>query len=112
MTVQITVKLVCDLKKIEYITHFCNLKTQAFDRVKLNDVVAILQEKGIAPEIIRLIAEMNSGAKTRIRANNEYTDDIRISAGIRQGDSLSPALFNLVMNRIIESIRQLQGFTM
>lgn len=70
--------------------------TQASDRVRLNDVVAILQEKHMPSDTTRTTYsryELRSTiAQTRIRANREHTEDIKISAGIRQGDSLCPGL--------------------
>lgn len=37
---------------------------------------------------------------TRIKINDNVTDNITIATGIRQSDSLNPVLFNIVMDRI------------
>jgi hypothetical protein len=83
---------------------------QAFDRVRLGDVIAILQDKGISTLYLDLIKDINSETKTRVRANGELTKEIQTPTGIRQGDSLSPALFNAVMDKIIESVRKQPGY--
>ena len=44
--------------------------------------------------------------KTRVRANGELIDEIQTPAGLRKGDSLSPALFNIVMDKTIESVKR------
>ena len=44
--------------------------------------------------------------KTKVRANGELIDEIQTPAGLRKGDSLSPALFNIVMDKTIESVKR------
>lgn len=79
--------------------------TQAFDRVQLIDVLRILQEKGIDRKVINLIKLLNTNNRTRIKTNNQLTEEIPISIGIRQGDSLSPALFNIIMDQIVNDVK-------
>lgn len=79
--------------------------TQAFDRIKLTDVVHVLEEKQISPKIIQIIKTLNTNNKTRIKTNNKLTEEIPTSIGIRQGDSLSPTLFNIIMDKIIDSVK-------
>ena len=57
-----------------------------------------------------LIKDINTETKTRSRANGELTDEIQTPTGLRQGDSLRPALFNTVMNKIIESVKGDPGY--
>lgn len=59
----------------------------------------------MSEEIIQTIRALNSDTTTRILVNNSLTDEVPISTGIRQGDSLSPLLFNMVMDRIIEEAK-------
>jgi hypothetical protein len=84
---------------------FVDLK-QAFDRVRPGDKITILQGKGISKLYLDLIKDINSETKTSVLANEERTEEIQTPTGIRQGDSLSPALFNAVMDKIIESLRK------
>lgn len=40
----------------------------------------------------------------------QTTDEISNNTGIRQGDSLSPALFNIIMDKLIESMDNFRGY--
>lgn len=41
----------------------------------------------------------------QVRTNNNLTPQIKTMAGIRQGNSLSPLLFNLIMEQLIEAVK-------
>lgn len=47
-----------------------------------------------------------------VRIVGEVTELIDIGSGIRQGDSLSPTLFNLTMNEIIKIVNKGRGYRM
>lgn len=80
--------------------------TKAFDRVSLNDVTDIMREAGIPEEIVRIVEALNSKTTTQILANDILTEEIAVSIGIRQGDSLSLLLFNMIMDKIIKEVRK------
>lgn len=50
--------------------------------------------------------------KYRTRIEGELTESIPVDKGIRQGDSLSPLLFNIIMDEIIKQVRHLKGYKM
>lgn len=86
--------------------------TKAFDRVRLKDVLEIMRTKGLNHRLINLTYDINTQCKTKIRAGHMTTKDIEINTGIRQGDSLSPFIFNLIMDKIIENLPKTAGFKM
>ena len=70
-------------------------------------------EKNISPSIAKTIRDLNSNSSTRIRVDGELSNDVPTLTGVRQGDSLSPFLFNLVMDKIIEDTASLNiGYKM
>lgn len=83
---------------------------KAFDKIKLSDVTNILKEPNVPLKIIRLIEELNIETFTKIRTGGKLTENIPVNTGVKQGDSLSPTLFNLVMNKIIESVKFMEGY--
>lgn len=85
--------------------------TKAFDRVRLRDVIDILNEENMPQQIIELIRDINTRNKTKVKVDNELTGEIDITSGIRQGDSLSPLLFNLLMDKLIgATFKKGQGY--
>lgn len=86
--------------------------TKAFDRIKKQDVIDILGEEQVNTQVIRVIRDMYENTTTRIRTTEGMTEDIMIGEGIRQGDSISPLLFNLIMDRIIKDVAPKAGYQM
>lgn len=95
-------------KALEYYTpaYLCFIDlTKAFDRVKLEDILNIFREKNAPKNIIRIIRDLNTNNTTQFRVGNRLTREIKTYLGIKQGDSLSPMLFNLIMDKIMEAVR-------
>ena len=90
---------------------FVDLK-KAFDRVRLDDVEDCLREREVPEHLVRMIRELNSGTTARIKSTHQLSKPITLTNGIRQGDSLSPMLFNLVMDKIIANLPQELGYKM
>lgn len=92
---------------------FVDLK-QAFDRVRLKNVLQLFRARGISTRIIAAIKDLNMD-NTTIRTDNVATKRIPMASGMRQGDSLSSILFNLspIMDEIIKEVKKSgRGFRM
>lgn len=100
---QITEKAI-EFSKVAFMC-FVDL-TQAFDRVRLADVLALLQKRNIHPNTIRTIEKLNTDNYTYVRTANKLSKRIPVKTGIRQGDSLSPVLFNIIMDEIVNEVKQ------
>ena len=87
--------------------------TKAFDRVRLPDIINILKDKNVPDNIVRNIRKLNVDNTTQVKVDNDLTQDIPTPGGIRQGDSLSPFLFNLLMDSIIKQVADMnKGYRM
>ena len=72
-------------------------------RVRLADTLSVLIENKIPANITRAIHNLNTNNATNVKAGDRLTENILTSGGIGQGDSPSPFLFNLPMDKIIIS---------
>lgn len=103
-------------KAVEYNRHVyvCYIDfVKAFDNIRITDVVNILIKRGLPRVITNIIKTLNTDLCTQIKTKYGTSSQISITNGIRQGDSLSPALFNVVMDEIIEAVTELNlGYDM
>ncbi|KAG7196444.1 hypothetical protein KM043_000647 [Ampulex compressa] len=77
---------------------------KAFDTIPHAIIKPALMRKGIPYHLILLIEKMYKGCTTRIKASKGRTVNINLKRGVKQGDPLSPILFNLSVEHIIDSI--------
>ena len=102
-------------KSIEYNkpAYMCFIDLEkAFDRVQLRDVIHLLYNRQIPHNIIKTIKNIYTANEIQAKINGNLTKPIPVRCGIRQGDSLSPLLFNIIMDEIIKAVRVLRGYKM
>lgn len=85
---------------------------KAFDRIRLKDVIRLLQNRGIPTNLIHTIRNIYTENYVQIKLGQKLTNPIPANNGIRQGDSLSPLLFNRVMDEIIKKLKNGRGYKM
>ena len=85
---------------------------KAFDRIQLEDVTQLLYDRQVPQNIIKTIENIYQANTIQARINGELTQKIEVNNGIRQGDSLSPLLFNIIMDELIIQVRKLKGYKM
>ena len=71
---------------------------KAFDRVNRDLLLLHSLEYGIDGKLYNSIKNMYDDNKSSILLNNLSTDWFNVTAGVRQGDTLSPILFSLFIN--------------
>lgn len=74
---------------------------KAFDTVSHQHILHVLQQRKVDPHIIELVRDMYKNINTCITTKKTQTDPIQIRVGVKQGDPMSPLLFNLAMDPLL-----------
>ena len=72
-----------------------------------DSIARALRRFGIPSEVAHAILDTYKSTSTRIFTSNESTRPIEILNGVKQGDPLSPLLFNMVMDELITEVNSL-----
>lgn len=78
---------------------------QAYDSVDRNKLLKALLKLGIPKKLVRLINMTLSNSKCKVKLGSMLSENFSVGSGLRQGDPLSPMLFNLVLETAIRAIR-------
>ncbi|PSN38555.1 hypothetical protein C0J52_14819 [Blattella germanica] len=82
---------------------------KAYDSIKREKLYSILINFGIPKKLVRLIGMCLNGTKSRVRVGKQVSDIFDIHNGLKQGDALSPQLFNFVLEHAIKSLEDKEG---
>ena len=86
--------------------YFCFIDyTKAFDCVDHNKLWKILTEMEIPDHLICLLRNLYMGQEAIVRTRHEMTDWFKIGEGVSQGYILSPCLFNLYAEYMMQNAR-------
>ena len=86
--------------------------SQAFDTVKHEPLIELLQSLDIDPQDVKLLANLYWNQQAAGRPNGEFSESISIKQGVRQGCVASPHLFILYTEMIMRSIDDIEGIKM
>ena len=79
--------------------------TEAFECVDHNKLCKILKEMGIPDHLTCLLRNLYAGQEATVRTGHGTTDWFKIGKGVRQGCILSPCLFNLCAEYLMQNAR-------
>jgi hypothetical protein len=79
---------------------------KAFDKINHNSVWNALQKRSVPVKIINLIKTIYKSCKCKILHQGRLSDPFEIKNGVRQGCVLSPLLFLLVVDDIMETLEK------
>ena len=91
-------------RKLQKNFYFCFIDyVKAFDCVDHNKLWKVLQEMGIPDHLTCLLSNLYAGQEATVRTGHGTTDWFPIGKGVRQGCILSPCLFNLYAEFIMQN---------
>lgn len=77
---------------------------KAFDSVSHKHIAEVLTRMGVDEHLRDLIRDSYRNCSTTIRAGKTATPPIRLNVGVKQGDPLSPLLFNLALDPLLRTL--------
>ena len=83
---------------------FIDLK-KAYDSVRRETLYTILMEFGIPKKLVRLIKMCLTETYSRVRVGKNLSEMFPIRNGLKQGDALSPLLFNFALELPLRGFR-------
>jgi hypothetical protein len=78
---------------------------KAYDSVRREVLYNILIEFGIPLKLVRLIKLCLNETYSRVRVGKHLSDRFPIKNGLKQGDALSPLLFNFALEYAIRKLQ-------
>ncbi|KAK7881462.1 hypothetical protein WMY93_029871 [Mugilogobius chulae] len=79
---------------------------RAFDSVAHNLIRGVLNAKGLDQLVVKLIGSAYANSCTQIKTSSGFTAPIQLKSGVKQGDSLSPILFNLCLDPLMYALEK------
>ena len=74
---------------------------QAYDTINKTEMIEILRELKIPTKLINLTTMTLDNTSCKVLVEGQVSESFRVERGLKQGDPVSPILFNLVLEGII-----------
>ena len=79
---------------------------KAFDRVPKRVMQWALRKKELPEILVKAVMNQYEGSKIKVTVGSEFSEEFYVAVGIHQGSVLSPLLFAIVMDVVIENAKE------
>lgn len=79
---------------------------QAYDSKVRSTVWNEMIKLGIPSKLVRMVKTCMLDSRCKVKFNSGVSEEFTVNAGVRQGDALSPVLFNIALESVIRRIMQ------
>ena len=77
---------------------------KAFDSINHGAIIQALRSSGVPEILVSYIEDLYSSSTARIIAGSEVSSPVSVARGVKQGDPMSPFLFNLVLDTCLSKL--------
>ena len=74
--------------------------------ITVNYFLSCYIQKGLPPPIVRFLVNWYSLQRLKVRWGSSISDPFHVSNGVRQGGVLSPALFGVYLDGLLEELSE------
>ena len=85
--------------------------THAFDSVYRNKLIECLKKFDVPDKLIRLIALTLIQTRAWVKIHRDFTEELIVECGVKQGDTHSATLFSLVIHTILKQMELRRNIT-
>jgi len=106
-----TLKMLCERSiEMQQDLYLCFIDyTKAFDKVQHEKLIEILQSLDMDGKDIRLITNLYWEQTAAVRAAGIVSEYVKVERGVRQGCVISPELFNVYSERVMQELQEGKG---
>jgi sorting nexin-29 len=91
-------------------TYLCFVDLRkAYDSVWREGLFQKLETDGVPQKLVRLVRMWYETVRAKVRVNDVESEWFETKVGVKQGDTLSPLLFNIFINGIVERVKSRGG---
>ncbi|XP_073946541.1 uncharacterized protein [Choristoneura fumiferana] len=83
--------------------------TKAYDSVGRGILFLVLKSFGVPDKLIAMIKVATQTSRLKVRVGKALTEEFEVVTGLKQGDALSPMLFNLILEYVIRKVLMHDG---
>ncbi|KAL4085316.1 hypothetical protein QTP88_027175 [Uroleucon formosanum] len=76
----------------------------AYDSINRDQLWEVMESLGIPTKLTRLIKSCTFNSKSKISFGGELSEEFQVTTDLRQGDALSPALFNIALESVMRTV--------
>jgi len=77
---------------------------QAYDSVNRDRLWKAMTQLGIPAKLVRLVKACVQHSKCKVKFNGELSEDFSVETDLKQGDALSPTLFNIALESVVREV--------